>query len=296
MATPTVYVICDQNCKYESLTREQIYTAITQAIKDGTISDVDAGFITTIKTINNVAARFFIGTQAAYNDLEDADKENLFKIITDDTTIDGLNEAIETLNTEFEEYQTKLQKGYITVKRAEKAQCDENGLNIAENYLLKENAPIILSSTTQNKAITKGYDGKVFIEQDADLTLEQIQNVSFEIKDSNGVIYTYFGMKSSDVQTDTNGSFVRFNCILSVYEETPSTLAGVPFMGTANIKIYKQRNAFYFVMELARGLFVYSDTAIVGGADGKANWSYANLITSDHLLQKVYLYFTNPER
>lgn len=88
--TPKVYVLCDQNCRYESLTREQILTAITQAVENGEITDLDTGFITTIKTINGTGLKFFVGEQHEYDTLTAEQKEGLFAIITNDTTKEGL--------------------------------------------------------------------------------------------------------------------------------------------------------------------------------------------------------------
>ena len=96
-ATPIVYVICDQNCKFEGMTKEQILAAISQAVNDGVIRDVDAGFITKIKTINGRTLRFFVGEQSAYDALTAVEKEDLFAIISNDTTKDGLLKAIEEL-------------------------------------------------------------------------------------------------------------------------------------------------------------------------------------------------------
>lgn len=103
MATPTVYVICDQNCKFEGMTKEQIYAAIMQAVNEGTIGDIDAGFITTVKTINDVSIKFFYGTQAAYNELTEEQKENLVASITDDTTTDDLYNSIQILSESVDE-------------------------------------------------------------------------------------------------------------------------------------------------------------------------------------------------
>lgn len=137
MATPTVYVICDQNCKHEGMTKEQILTAIMQAVNEGTIGDVDAGFITTIKTINDKALKFFVGEQSAYDALTDKQKENLFAIITNDTTKDGLLQAIKDL------------------QEAEKAileKVEENAAAIAENTAAIENPvlPLITSVSISN--------------------------------------------------------------------------------------------------------------------------------------------------
>lgn len=109
--TPKVYVICDANCKFEGMTKEQIYAAILQAVNEGTIGDIDSGFVQTIKTINGIGLKFFLGTQAEYEALTDEEKENLFAIITNDTTKEGIIKAITDLQTELSELNKKLGEG-----------------------------------------------------------------------------------------------------------------------------------------------------------------------------------------
>ncbi len=99
MATP-VFVFCENNCKYEGMTKEQILTAIMQAVKSGTVGDSDTGFITTVKTINGRGLKFFVGTQAEYDGLSKTQKDGVFALITNDTTKDGLLEAIRDLQEE----------------------------------------------------------------------------------------------------------------------------------------------------------------------------------------------------
>lgn len=115
--TPTVYVICDANCKFEGMTKEQIYAAILQAVNEGTISNIDSGFVQTIKTINGKSLKFFVGTQAEYEELTDDDKENLFAIITNDTIREGIIQAITDLQTELDE----LKNGSFVVTNADSA-------------------------------------------------------------------------------------------------------------------------------------------------------------------------------
>lgn len=97
METPKVYAICDSNCRWETLTREQILTAIMQAVNEGTIGDIDSGFISTIKTINGTGIKFFYGTQNEYNALPKEQKANLAKFITDDETFENINSEIESI-------------------------------------------------------------------------------------------------------------------------------------------------------------------------------------------------------
>lgn len=80
-----VYARCDANCKYETLTKEQIYALIAQAAETGLIFDEDAAFISQIKEKNNGAAvTFWVGTQAEYNALGSTDAKCVY-IITDNT-------------------------------------------------------------------------------------------------------------------------------------------------------------------------------------------------------------------
>lgn len=121
MATPKVYVICDANCKFEGMTKEQILAAIVQAVNEGTIGDIDTGFITTIKTINGLPLRFFVGEQSAYEALTEEEKNNLFAIITNDTTKAGIAEAIKTLQDDLKETTKGLIDGSLVVKNATNA-------------------------------------------------------------------------------------------------------------------------------------------------------------------------------
>lgn len=132
--TPKVYVICDQNCKFESMTKEQILAAIEQAVNEGTIGDVDSGFIRTVKTINGIPLKFFVGTQAEYDVLTKEDKKNLFAVITNDATREGIEKAIQTLQTdikELQEYMQGLGSGKHTVNKAEN---DALGRPINQTY------------------------------------------------------------------------------------------------------------------------------------------------------------------
>lgn len=99
MSERNYYVICDDNCKFESMTKEQILAAITQAVESHEITDVDTGFVTKIKELNgNTPLQFWVGTQAQYNALEEP-AQNVFYIITDDTTVPDLQNAVAALQT-----------------------------------------------------------------------------------------------------------------------------------------------------------------------------------------------------
>lgn len=140
--TPKVFVLCENNCKYESMTKEQIYTAIIQALENGTVTDVDAGFVQTIKTINNIPLKFFVGTQRAYDALSDAEKENLFAIISDDDSKANLINKLEELTNATRENAN----GIDTIKRG----------NITEVTITPSlNLPINCGSTTATTKTNK---------------------------------------------------------------------------------------------------------------------------------------------
>lgn len=82
MSERNYYVICDDNCKFESMTKEQIIAAIASATGK-TPTSIDDAFITKIKEQNrNIPLKFWIGTQAEYNAIENPE-DNTFYIFTD---------------------------------------------------------------------------------------------------------------------------------------------------------------------------------------------------------------------
>lgn len=76
------FVLCEDKCLFESMTKEQILAAITQAVEEGEIHDVDTGFITKIKEQNaGKELKFWVGSQAQYNAL--VPQEDVMYLITD---------------------------------------------------------------------------------------------------------------------------------------------------------------------------------------------------------------------
>lgn len=114
MSNVPVYVICDKNCKFEGMTKEQILTAIAQAVETGEIGDINTGFVQTIKTVNGVGLKFFVGTQNAYDALSDSDKENLFALITDDTSSAELLEYLNGLSDRVTVLENKAAASHAT--------------------------------------------------------------------------------------------------------------------------------------------------------------------------------------
>jgi hypothetical protein len=97
------YVICDDDSKHESMTKEQILAAITQAIKNGSIGDIDTGFVTRLKEKNGGGAvTIWVGTRAQYNAITEKEVNCLY-IITDDTTGEDILRACEKAANDAEE-------------------------------------------------------------------------------------------------------------------------------------------------------------------------------------------------
>ena len=95
------YVLTDDDCKYEAMTKEQTITAIEQAVENGVVSDPDGAVISKIKEIRaNGIAQIWLGTEAQFNALSPAPSvgytfvrvgaNGIMYICTDDQTSSNL--------------------------------------------------------------------------------------------------------------------------------------------------------------------------------------------------------------
>ena len=102
------YCLCDSNCKYETMTAEQIMAAIQQAAQLGLVYDPDAAVVTKVREKNGgQSLSFWLGTQAQYNAISKKD-QYCYYIITDKeetdvsaqvaAALDAANEAKEIAN------------------------------------------------------------------------------------------------------------------------------------------------------------------------------------------------------
>lgn len=86
MADRKYYVLCERNCKFESLTKEQIFAAIVEATGNAP-TGIDSAFITKIKEQNkNKDTLIWTGTKAEYNALVangDKDPNTVYIVSTD---------------------------------------------------------------------------------------------------------------------------------------------------------------------------------------------------------------------
>lgn len=89
------YVICDDNCRFPSMTSEQILEAIAEATGE-TPTHIDDAFITKIKEQNrNGQLKLWVGTNAEYNAIETPDNDVLY-IITDASEYGDIESRIES--------------------------------------------------------------------------------------------------------------------------------------------------------------------------------------------------------
>ena len=107
------YVLCDDDCKYEGMTKEQTLTAIEQAVETGAVSDPDSAVISKIKEIRaNGTAQIWLGTEAQFNALSPAPSvgytfvrvgaDGIMYICTDDQTSSTLLNHAEDKNNPHE--------------------------------------------------------------------------------------------------------------------------------------------------------------------------------------------------
>ena len=99
MSERNYYVICDDNCRFPAMTKEEVIAAIAEATGE-TPTDIDQAFITKIKEQNaNKNLTFWVGTRAEYNALTTHTRGRLY-VITDEDDQDELREAIVELQTD----------------------------------------------------------------------------------------------------------------------------------------------------------------------------------------------------
>ena len=102
MADRVYYVLCADNCKFEGMTKEQIYAAIAEAT--GNVpTGIDEAFITRIVEQNaNVALGIWYGTEAEYNALEEK-PENTLVFFKDSSFEKKVTQEIESLKKQIAE-------------------------------------------------------------------------------------------------------------------------------------------------------------------------------------------------
>ena len=105
------YVLRGDKVLEESMTKEQILSAITQAVEGHEIHDVDTGFVEKIKEQKSGAnLKFWVGSTAEYNAIQTKDT-NCFYILTDDTQFEDLESDVASLQAAV----AQLQSGFASL-------------------------------------------------------------------------------------------------------------------------------------------------------------------------------------
>lgn len=101
------YVLCEDNCRFESMTKEQILAAIAEATGN-TPTAVDDAFITKIKEQNhNRQLKFWVGTQAEYNAIA-TKAQDVFYLIQNPSIEEEIEARVSDLEDDVDELQGKF--------------------------------------------------------------------------------------------------------------------------------------------------------------------------------------------
>jgi hypothetical protein len=97
MPDPIYYALDENNNRIQTLSKEEILSAIAQAQEAASVLDYEGAFITKIRELNaNKDLQFWIGTQAEYNAISPKAK-NVLYIISDDNHKEEIIEGIENI-------------------------------------------------------------------------------------------------------------------------------------------------------------------------------------------------------
>lgn len=121
-----VYATDEFKNLFLTMTKEQILTAITQAVSTGEIKDIDAGFVTKLQEVNKQGVvRFWFGTMAEFEALTEKDDDTLY-LFTDDPTLEDFEKNLDDIMNAIK----NIVLGETAVGKAEKA----DGAETAANY------------------------------------------------------------------------------------------------------------------------------------------------------------------
>lgn len=125
------FCFCSSNCKYETMTKEQILTAITQAASGESVIDPDAGVLTKVKETNNGGyITFWVGTQAQYNALQGNIVQNCLYIITDEAAKEDISKALQQINDRLEAVEKNVADNTTTEIRTREVDKKHGGNNV----------------------------------------------------------------------------------------------------------------------------------------------------------------------
>lgn len=128
--------------KLEYVWNTAIYSSLTVSsgiYNSDSPSDNQAPPFNFVTTVSGQILKFFVGTQAEYDELSVADKLGLYAIITDDKTLDEINAKVNEINAKVKEI----------IEQPESPSID-----VSEFSDVKKNMSTLLSSTERLRGVT----------------------------------------------------------------------------------------------------------------------------------------------
>lgn len=185
------YVLCDDNCRFPAMTKEEIIAAIAEAT-GATPTHIDDAFITKIKEQNeNTAVKFWVGTSAEYNALETKYSDVLY-MITDDDTVESIYSDLDNMQAE------------IDLKQDAISDLDE----IREGASLGETAMQNPSGGSEGDVLTKTEDG---MEWKSAVRSLFPPYVAFSYSAAANSMVVYFGKNVNDNNVNVNVKAYKMN-------------------------------------------------------------------------------------
>lgn len=97
-----VYAVDEYKNQFLTMTKEQILTAIVNAVETGSIGDVDKGFITKIQELNDLQTlSLWVGTMAEFEALSTKDPNTLY-MFSDDPTLTEIEQKMTEMEQEID--------------------------------------------------------------------------------------------------------------------------------------------------------------------------------------------------
>lgn len=206
------YVFCDDNCKHEGMTKEEIFALLAQAAEGKLEFDSESAFITKVKEKNTGSyITFWVGTQAQYNALGIIEKNCLY-IISDETTKDDFEAAFRSIAKQFEDIAQHFDDVDTTLLQAEGIFATLNNevdKKVAQVLEVLPNAETYTAQNAMFYNVSVAFGGfrVAAVTIDSSLLLNSDQGYDFHIASvDDDVVYVHAEKNSNGTVTFTAGS------------------------------------------------------------------------------------------
>lgn len=181
MSEIKAYGFCENDCRREVYTKEQTVALLQAAIDNGSLASCTGNvIISEVQEINkNVGLKFWLGTQAEYNAIE-SPSADVHYIITDDTTLQSLNEAVTALQADGSVTTNMIANGAITAEKIASGAIPsgiEHSTMTAEISIADSNSVALTGTINFNRYTTGDDDGGIVI---ADMNISVPAGFNFD--------------------------------------------------------------------------------------------------------------------